>query len=200
MYHSPTNKVNRISSNRPYIAMYQDTWMWETVKWGNKFKLNYKKMPTSQPEKLYFIEDFRGGVDGRVWLACTPNGEMCAIKFDHEESKTSLEKEANYWKLIWNKINTQVITLGGRPALMMPFMKNIENWNDPTIIEDVLEAAKKMAKLGFVHKDLKKPHVGYMSPKKKNARNEVVFYDLRQIEEMNEEESLKLMLETLNIN
>lgn len=204
MYHSPTDPVKRISSDRAYIVLYKDVWKWEKVKWGKEFRLNYKQMPTDQPDKLILLEDFRGGVDGRVWLACTTKGEMCAIKFDHLGKKSALEEEASRWRTIWEKKDTRVVQLGGEFALMMPYMKHVEDWSDPIILEAVHNAAKTMAKKGYVHKDLHRRHVGYSSPVKKTDKNqaemEVIFFDLRTVEKMEEDEALTFMVEKLDLN
>lgn len=200
MYHSPTAPVKRFSSQRPYIAMTDTNWTWEAVKWGAKFQANYKTMPSTQPDKLFLLEDFRGGVDGRVWLACSKQGEICVIKFDHMEKKEALEKEAQHWRDIWGHKDTQVITLSGKPALMMPYMKRIENWKDPQILEATKQAVRTMASKGFVHKDLKKRHVGIMSPSKKGERYQVGFLDLRQVEPMEETEALQSMFNALSLD
>jgi hypothetical protein len=200
MYHSDTVAVTRIDSNRPYITMTKDAWLWERVKWGSDFRLNYKNMPSGQPKKLFMLEDFRGGVDGRVWLACTGLGEMCAIKFDHDNNKEALELEAKNWQDIWDKKSTQVIELGGKYALMMPYVKPIENWNDPLVREAVVVATKRMASLGLVHRDLDPRHVGMITPMKKGEPITVVFFDLRQVEKENETQAMIEMFKRLNID
>jgi hypothetical protein len=201
MYHSDTETVKRIDPNRPYITMTKDAWLWEKVKWGRNFTLDYKTMPSGQPKKLFMLEDFRGGVDGRVWLACTGLGEMCAIKFDHDNNKEALELEAKNWQEIWGMKSTQVIELGGKYALMMPYVKPIENWEDPQVRKAVIKATRKMAKLGRIHRDLDPRHVGMITPMKKGDPITVVFFDLRQIErEDNESVAMEEMFKRLNID
>jgi len=135
-------------------------------------------------------------MEGFGWPA--KNGEMCAIKFDHENNLDALEKEALNWKVIWERSHTQVIQLGKRPALMMPYMKQFTAWNDISQVEVVRNAAKKMVDKGFQHSDLSKRHVAYASPTKKGAAKEVVFLDNRKID-VATTESLQLMLKKLNI-
>jgi hypothetical protein len=201
MYHSPVEVVEFTSDNRPYITMTEDAWFWTKVKWGKKFKLNYKTMPSEQPKRLILLKDFRGGVDGRVWLACTTKGEMCAIKFDHEDNKEALEREATHWREIWNIEKTQVITLGGKHALMMPYVKPPPDTTDPLYQKGLLKAVRTMASKGYSHSDLASRHVGIMTPKKKNEPPDVFFFDLRQLEEIEDEASaVSEMLRKLNID
>lgn len=199
MYHSPITPVTRFSRDRPYIAMTKSSWQWESVKWSATFQPNYKVMPSTQPNKLYLVDDFGGGRDGRVWLAVTKKGEMCVIKFDHTGNREALEKEAKHWQHIWGKKEVQVITLCGRPALMMPYMKPIEDWNDAEIKKAIVEAAEIMARKGLVHNDLTRRHVGFASPVKKGAKTEVVFFDLRDVTEMDETEALNTMIKKLEL-
>lgn len=162
MYYTKTEKIERFNPSRPYIVMDKDTWYWSTVKWNPSFKPNYHVMPKSQPKKLYLIEDFRGGVDGRVWLASTPKGEMCVIKFDHSDKFDDLKKEADNWKTLYaDKTYTQMITLCGRPALMMPYGKPINNLKQTKDVENLLEY---IAKMGMIHMDLKPSHFVFQSP------------------------------------
>jgi hypothetical protein len=182
MYHSPTEVVKKISNNRTYITMSADGWLWEAGKslWTRNFTLDYESMPSGQPDKLVMLEDFRGGVDGRVWMACALSGEVCVIKFDHRNKKEELEKEAENWRLVWGVKDAQVIRLGERPALMMPYAKPIDNWDDVKVIEAVRLAVKTMVQKKLIHKDLARRHAGLFN-------GEVVFFDLRQVEEIGDE-------------
>ncbi len=102
---------------------------------------------------------------------------MCAIKFDHENDAIALENEAKHWRDIWDKPCAQVIQLGKRPALMMPFMKRFTAWNDTSQVEAVKNAAKKMVTKGYQHSDLSQRHVAHASPSKKGGAKEVVFLE-----------------------
>eukprot|EP01034_Spumella_vulgaris_P026255 gene26255-32802_t len=54
--------------------------------------------PRIGTDEFYLLRDYRGGRDGRVWLACDKTGHMCVIKFCHPED---VDAEC----LHWNDIN-----------------------------------------------------------------------------------------------
>jgi hypothetical protein len=102
---SPLDTVNILDNNRPDIIMQEDQWFWSKITWPVGFKLNYGRMPGPTTKKLILLLDYRGGVDGRVWLVCTLTGSVGVIKFAQGKPDSPfsiqerLQKECDYWWL-----------------------------------------------------------------------------------------------------
>ena len=94
----------------------------KSFKWRElpqSLKLNFR-LRDAELKEFYLLEDFHGGADGRVWLATTPDGLLCVLKFsDLEES--ILKKEAEVWNTVWEAACACVINLLGCNAVAMPF-------------------------------------------------------------------------------
>ena len=59
-------------------------------------------MPAANIKSLVLLRDLRGGMHGRVWLACSSSGNICVIKFSQNEgSKNSLYHEQQIWNNVW---------------------------------------------------------------------------------------------------
>lgn len=43
-------------------------------------------MPSAQIKNYILLKDLNGGTDGRVWMACSPSGRVCVLKFDRVDS------------------------------------------------------------------------------------------------------------------
>jgi len=74
-------------------------------------------MPGSHTTNFYFLQDFHGGRDGRVWLAMNNSGRLCVIKLSWERSYT---EEAKLWRVIWGQKDVKTMRLMNANAMMMP--------------------------------------------------------------------------------
>ena len=198
MYYSKNVPVKRISSKRPYIVLSREKWLWKYIKWSKNFQLDYKRMPESC-DSFILLEDLRGGAEGRVWLACTERGEMCAIKFYHENDKKGLREECSNF----NKTNSPngiqkafLTILNEIEALVMPFGFPIENASQN---EEVLKAINDLAQRKICHKDIRPRHCCWRSPVKTGSSRQIMFIDTRNIEEEMDPLQAKMkMLQLLN--
>ena len=114
-------------------------------------------MPNAKANNFILLQDFGGGIHGRVWLACSTTGKLCVLKFPHRSgSDESLTRERIIWNNIW-KIPVFMKRISDRMALVMPFVKpySEEEGRNDTIKTAVIAAIERMAMKGYIHRDLK---------------------------------------------
>ena len=59
-------------------------------------------MPANNSKSLILLRDLRGGVHGRVWIACSTKGNVCVIKFAQNREKVQLiYDEQKLWNDVW---------------------------------------------------------------------------------------------------
>ena len=123
MYHSvtiPPVSLIRSSSNkitRKFGYVNNEGFVWKVL--PSTLKSFSYEMPTDQTKNFYFIQDFHGGKDGRVWLSISEAGKLavCKISKDHD-----YKNEALYWNTIWGPNLAYTTTLLNVNALIMPFV------------------------------------------------------------------------------
>ena len=122
MYHSvvipPVSLVGSLNNEaRKFGFVNKDGFVWRVLP-ASLQSLSYE-MPTETITDFFFIQDFHGGKDGRVWLAITDTGKLAVCKISEDRC---YEKEA----LCWNKISgsnlAYTTTLLKANALIMPFV------------------------------------------------------------------------------
>lgn len=74
-------------------------------------------MPATQTKNFYFLKDFHGGRDGRVWLAMNESGKLCVIKLSPVRK---YEDEVRNWRMIWGETSVRTMTLMNAQAMIMP--------------------------------------------------------------------------------
>jgi hypothetical protein len=115
-------------------------------------------MPTARANKFILLRDFKGGAHGRVWLACSGSGRVCVIKFSKlsdVSGQESLAREAQIWNDVW-QLPVLVKTIGGRSALVMPYVKPCaREFGLGAGKQSVERALEKMANKNLIHSDLK---------------------------------------------
>lgn len=172
--------VRLIDSSRPYILINEEGWSWAKISFPESFRLHHDKLPSAT--SLLLLRDLGHGADGRVWQASSMNGLGCAIKFALNTEGT-IESEFENWK---QKAPTQAkkVILGGKPALMMPFVhyKPRSEWTTAHL-EAVQKEIESFVKKGFLHADLKPVHVGFTSPKK-DGKPTAMFIDLARMQKI----------------
>lgn len=100
------------------ITKNENTYGWEMLPTVNKgFKLQYS-MPLSDTQYLYLLEDYHGGADGKVWLACNSGGRLVVVKYSIENN---FSKEAKLWHEIWEQNTVITTNVLGCNAVFMPF-------------------------------------------------------------------------------
>eukprot|EP01031_Cornospumella_fuschlensis_P026205 gene26205-31655_t len=85
-----------------------------------RMKISYWLPPADTP-KYYFIQDFRGRGDARVWLACSRNGNLCVIKLFIQGEKNAWKLEHQLWREVWGVEGVRLETVMKATALIMPF-------------------------------------------------------------------------------
>ena len=106
------------STDRLYIAMNEETWIWEP-RIGSFNELSFE-IPAKNTKKFFLLRDFHGGADGKVWLTCNTSGRMAVVKLFHKDRVTAMADEVS----CWHKCGFASVfgtTLSKRPAVVMPF-------------------------------------------------------------------------------
>lgn len=202
MHNSPISQVRLIDENRPYIIMDETQWAWGKIAVKDESSLVHSKLPMAN--KFTLLADLREGADGRVWRACTDSGKGCCIKFpmrtqagrdevSEEEQLSQIEQEERNWHKAYGKESARMVTLAGRPALVMRYLRPLDLVDGRLSAEDetaVKTAIEKFASKGMRHEDLALRHIGLLSPPKKSRgkrvdeseiETEVVLFDLGRV-------------------
>lgn len=137
-------------------------------------KADFRLGPVRRVTQLYLLHDLGDGRDGRVWLGATTGGHGCVVKFlktkvGHRavDVQGSGPAEAQRWRDIWG-LNAYSATFAGKVTVVMPYIHPVSkeqwanSWHDRRNgVKGLVEAAvRRMAAAGFLHNDLKCPHVG----------------------------------------
>jgi hypothetical protein len=186
MYRSPRKPPKLFDKDRHYVQLSKDHWSW--VKFHSSVtNLDYKHFPSSNANSFILLEDFRGGVDGRVWLACSTSGKICIIKFFNGNwDEEAISKEKAVWKKLWN-FEVQIKLLLKKHALLMPYVKILTKAE--ISMNEKYETATKaaidlMVNNNYFHGDLDWRHVGFWKNKVKDNNGkwksilQAIFIDL----------------------
>lgn len=133
MYHSVANPpISLIRSNGNEIRKFgyanATGFVWKVL--SPKLKTLTYEMPTSKTRNFYFIQDFHGGKDGRVWLTMSETGKIAVCKLSKVRD---YEHEADLWNTIWGPKLAYTTTLLDAKALIMPFVFHAHIRNDDVI-------------------------------------------------------------------
>ena len=200
MYSSPKTEVQLIDKDGPCIILDASQWSWGTIAINDESSLYHSLLPSAN--KFTLLADLREGADRRVWRACTDAGVGCCIKFplrtkkdeivgDADQLQLMKDEEAN-WHAVYGKNSARLITLCGRPALIMRYFRPLEPQADGALTQEdqaaVKTAIEKFAAKGYMHSDLGLRHVGLLSPPKqkrgsKKLEPEVVLFDRGRVDE-----------------
>jgi hypothetical protein len=144
MYGSPINPVGELSASRPYIVLTEDSWNWRKIRWEVS-NVNCNQVPRADSKEFILVRDLRGGADGRVWMACTKSGIACVLKFaklkgpykkDYKEATKKLNDEVNAYLRQDPEMDVQVLTLCGRPVLLMQYFSQVDCTTEKTNVCD----------------------------------------------------------------
>ncbi len=167
--------VKLFDSARPYIVVTDTSWVWKSLTFPENLRFSSRQMPQANATQLCLLKDFRGGVDGRVWLACTTAGRACVIKFASSEGHVSDDEQ---WKkleserVLWAKINCEprvrLQRFAGHWALVMPFLRHAtqDDLKSEETRKAVVAAVTAFADKGYFQEDASLRHVGWLSPER----------------------------------
>ena len=157
---------------------------------GDKTKVNVPKnlffrFPSNSCKNFYLLADLHGGLDSRVWFACSTEFEVIVLKFPSKKSTRSLEdleNEAFAWKDVYG-VKAHARKINGENAIVMPYvyMFSESDWDDKEMMQVALEGCEHFADKGYKHSDLKRRHVGRALIK---GKLRAVFTDLVSIEKI----------------
>eukprot|EP00980_Cylindrotheca_fusiformis_P006810 scaffold1426_cov83-Cylindrotheca_fusiformis.AAC.12 len=196
MFSSSRSEVHLIDKTRPYIKLDENRWYWGRIPIEDELKLHHLKLPSGN--KFTLLADLREGADGRVWRACTDAGLGCCIK-----------RSKKNWHAPYGTDSARVVTLSGRPALVMRYWRPLELQDGELTEEDkgaVQTAIEKFASKGLKHDDLVFRHLGILSPPKKGRKEEhgeppeIVLFDMGRVSrERNCTEAVADMMSQLSL-
>jgi hypothetical protein len=184
MYYSPMIPVKLVDDRRCYIELSENSWAWRSKSFAG---LNFSNFPTAAASCLLLLYDFRGGADGRVWLACSTSGRVCVIKFYNDHWKSSdIDRECSLWNDLWN-LPARTITLCSKLALIMPFVVSLaedEVRNSSDHLAAVMLAIRNLSEKHYYHDDLSWRHVGFYqsegTKKKKGGLTAIFFAESKE--------------------
>ena len=175
--------VPSLYGERTLIEMNEVKWWWKKVTVPENLKF---KFPSKSCKNFYLLTDLGGGLDGRVWLACSPSFEVVVLKFPSTESTRDLEdleKEATAWKDIYG-VNAHVRKIAGANTIVLPYVYMFvkKDWEDKETLQLALEGCEHFADKGYKHHDLRRRHVGTAFVK---GKLRAIFIDLSSVEKIN---------------
>ena len=162
--------------HRPYIYLSHENMEWHHPK-ENRSLVIEGRVP-EYFQTVYLLADLGGGGDGRVWLATTPNGKVCVVKFSSD--RQILERECKIWNNLWPSTRVCVKKLWKKDVLVMPWAKpcSQQEFNSPEIKALVKRNLARLTEAGLKHDDMKLSHVGLY---RKADELDVVFFDFARI-------------------
>jgi hypothetical protein len=122
-----------VLNRRLYYEIKADTAEESQVegKWARLGVKSLSLTPPSDQTLCYFLlQDYHGGRDGRVWLACSETGNLAVLKFlkqpfsGSRDLMADAEAEAQLWNDFWGA-KAFVKTFSGfnaNPCVVMPFV------------------------------------------------------------------------------
>ena len=170
-----------ISNKRFALCPTPDKYIWSTR--PSKKVVNFEVFPDASSEDFYLLADLHGGSDGHAWLACSSSGRGCVVKsYEGSDCKQMADSESRLWNSIWGT-STFVRRCLNNYFLVMPYVRPVsvgsEPPTDPAILAATKVAIRRMARMGYLHQDLKWAHVGLYRSPDKNLH--AVLFDLARV-------------------
>jgi hypothetical protein len=209
MTHVELSPVKLLDESRSYIVANEKSWYWARLSLPKAdTRLSSTAMPNLNTQQFWLLKDFRGGVDGRVWLACSRGGLACVIKFSvgdgsDDDKKDRLETEMKRWQSINHEERVRVQRIAGSWALLMPYLRHATeaDFANDQFRADTIEEVNRWGKAGYQQDDAGRRHVGVMSPGVKGSKARPVFFDLAHVQsDVAEGDAVAHMLKKLNLN
>jgi hypothetical protein len=114
---------------RNYILVDDTTFFWARLPKDFRPSLDFNL--AHKCKYYYFLQDYHGGRDGRVYLGADKMGNICVIKWSPEGTRT-YSAESAAWNHIWNA-RTRTQTVFGVNALIMPYVFHAYQKEDGTV-------------------------------------------------------------------
>ncbi|KAJ3089647.1 hypothetical protein HK102_005865 [Quaeritorhiza haematococci] len=121
IYLAPTHPPSSfLASGQKFACVTATQFTWELLP-QQHFCLSYEMPSNRFVGPFFLLRSYQGGGDGRVWLAASAKGKLAVIKCSVDGDNHSLNAEAARWQEIWDVPDVCVLTVMGRPALVIPF-------------------------------------------------------------------------------
>ena len=152
---------------------------WTTIRKG--VNANYNGFPRADAGEFYLLARIGQGSCGKVYLASTKDGTMCALKLyvprrsnlysnteREKEDQKNLEakaavrdREMQRWGALYPELKNQAKEINGLPALLMVYGSQLNRSERKTRLQEVKKELQRFAKEGFAYKksDLRWRHV-----------------------------------------
>lgn len=218
-YHSKDNKKNEklqvVEHDDELSGLFSPKvstsgMVWTTIR--KDVKANYKMFPRDDTEYFYLLARIGHGSCGKVYLASTMHGCMCAIKlyipkrsscFSHAERQeeyqenlkakaASRDTEMQQWGVLYPEVKVQRKEINGLPALLMVYGSQLDRSERKTRMEEVKAELERFAEKGLAYKnsDLRWRHVVLVSGR-------ILLVDLESLEDisaLDDDERVKLVM------
>ncbi|KAL3913586.1 MAG: hypothetical protein SGARI_000582 [Bacillariaceae sp.] len=148
-----------------------DGMVWTTVRKG--VKADYESFPKPSAVYFYLFAHIGHGTYGKVFLASTTSGRMCAMKLyipershtacpderdvENEENlkvaEAARNKEKERWGALHKKLPFKTKTINDLPALLMVYGRPLEQSDRAARLHEVKGELQRFADAGFAYKD-----------------------------------------------
>ena len=184
-----------IAKDQEYVVYGKDDWYWSTSPWKHSDRPVFGQMPTKCCTNFYILKPLGAGEEGRVWLACSKNRLVCALKFRKDNSMEGAQKESHIWQRIGFKKSRVVTLMKDKHAVVMPYLlacNRLEMQHNLTIL--IQNAIDDFSSCGFCHDDISLANIGYYCQGK---IIKISFLDFSAVFETQPDVAKKNMLEQL---
>lgn len=131
-YYSEVDPINLFDTNRTYIKLNQENWVWKRYnteqieKWYQSVSF---KLPHGNSKEFSVLRYFHTNEETKVRLVVSNSGNIVVIK--QFEDNDLVKEEYKCWVKINQVEDVNIITLNNRECLMMPFAFNASyEYND----------------------------------------------------------------------
>jgi hypothetical protein len=172
---------------RPFIRFSPEQWSWICPQ--KPLVLDWTSLPNRNTKNFILVKDLGGQGDGRVYLACSEQGNIVVLKF--RKTDAMVEEEFDNWERIY-PTQARIVTLNHRSVLLMPYIEplGVQEWKELSDGDDKLlkTCLKRLASLGIYHDDLSWRHVG-------KRDGQLMLYDLARIKtDQDQEKAFQAMI------
>ena len=151
-----------IAAEQEYVVYGKDDWYWSPSPWKNGDCPIFGRMPTSRCTNFYILKPLGAGEDGRVWLACSINRLVCALKFRKDNNIVRAENESRIWQTIGFKKSRVVTLMKNKHAIVMPYLLTCNRLKiQHNLTGLVQQAIEEFSLRGFCHDDISLANIGY---------------------------------------
>jgi hypothetical protein len=210
--------------SRTIVQVGRNGWTWQVLEARSSFSWDCSVPPNDGDPKYYLLTPLGVGQEGRVWLACTNDKRLFAIKFKHprrpggeglsevesrmtkaefkEEQENRVQREAQNWQWSQPEVGSNVRTehLDNCLTLLMPFIP--QKSGERSLVEKNAAEAAVVAfgNNGFLHKDLGWRHIGFYGTNKEPKAALLDLGYVEAVEEDGKQNAIKRMKRDLGLD